>query len=38
MEELSNENNQSRKILDALTAMEKNLQKETVFERVEKLM
>jgi len=38
MEELSNENTQSRKILDALTAIEKNLQKETVFERVEKLM
>lgn len=36
MEELSNENSQSKKILDTLTAMEKNLQKETVFDRVEK--
>lgn len=38
MEELSNENTQSKKILDTLTAMEKNLQSETVFERVEKIL
>jgi DNA-binding MarR family transcriptional regulator len=38
MEELSNENTQSKKILDALTSMEKNLQSETVFERVEKIL
>jgi DNA-binding MarR family transcriptional regulator len=38
MEELANENIQSKKILDALTAIEKNLQKETVFERVEKIL
>jgi DNA-binding MarR family transcriptional regulator len=38
METLANENAQSRKILDALTALEKNLQKETVFERVEKML
>jgi len=36
MEQLANENTQSKKVLDALTAIEKNLQKETVFERVEK--
>src|SRR5690242_6989385 len=36
MEELASENTQSKKVLDALTAIEKNLQKETVFERVEK--
>ena len=36
MEELANENSQSKKILDALTAMEKNLQKQDVFERIEK--
>jgi DNA-binding MarR family transcriptional regulator len=38
MEQLANENTQTKKILDALTAMEKNLQKESIFERVEKLM
>jgi DNA-binding MarR family transcriptional regulator len=38
MEELANENSQSKKILDALTAMEKNLKSETVFDRVEKIL
>jgi len=38
MEELANENIQSKKILDTLTAIEKNLQKETVFERIEKIL
>jgi DNA-binding MarR family transcriptional regulator len=36
MEQLVNENTQSKKVLDALTAIEKNLQRETVFKRVEK--
>jgi len=36
MEQLANENSKSKKILDALTVLEKNLQKETVFDRVEK--
>jgi len=38
MEELANENTQSKKVLEALTALEKNLQSEPVFERVEKKM
>ncbi len=38
MEELANENAQSKKILDALTAMEKNMQKAGVFDRVEKIL
>ncbi len=38
MEELANENAQSKKILDALTALEKNMQKEGVFDRVEKIL
>lgn len=38
MEELANENTQSKKVLEALTALEKNLQSETVFERVGKKM
>jgi len=35
MEKLISENTQSKKILGALTALEKNIRKETVFERVE---
>ena len=38
MEQLVNENIQSKKILEALSAMEKSLQKESVFERVENLL
>ena len=38
MEQLTNENAQSKKILDALSALEKNIQKETVFDRVEKML
>ncbi len=38
MEELANENAQSKKILDALTALEKNMQKEGLFDRVEKIL
>lgn len=38
MEELSSETVQSKKILEALTAMENNLQKKSVFERVEHKM
>jgi len=38
MEELSNENMQSKKLLDALTALENNLQKEGVYERVQSKM
>jgi DNA-binding MarR family transcriptional regulator len=38
MEELSNESAQSKKLLDALTALENNLQKEGVYERVENKM
>lgn len=38
MEELSSETVQSKKILEALTAMENNLQKQSVFERVENKM
>lgn len=38
MEQLSSENAQSKKILETLTALEKNLQKETVFDRVEKIL
>ncbi len=38
MEELANENAESKKILDALTAMEKNIQKAGVFDRVEKIL
>lgn len=38
MQELADENPQSKKILEALTAMEKNLQSATVFQRVEKLL
>ena len=37
-EELANENAQSKKILDALTALEKNMQKEGVFDRIEKIL
>jgi hypothetical protein len=36
MEELASEKNQSKKILDALTAMEINLQQQSLFERVQK--
>jgi DNA-binding MarR family transcriptional regulator len=38
MEKLVSENIQSKKILQALTAVEKSLQKESVFERVENLL
>jgi DNA-binding MarR family transcriptional regulator len=38
MEQLTQENTQSKKILDALTALEKNIRDETVFERVEKIL
>jgi len=38
MEELGNETAQSKKILDALTAIENNLQKAGVYERVENKM
>jgi len=38
MEELSNETAQSKKILDALTALENNLQHSGVYERVENKM
>ena len=38
MEELAGENTQSKKILDVLFVMEKNIQKETVFQRVEKIL
>jgi DNA-binding MarR family transcriptional regulator len=38
MYELANENTQSKKILHALTAMEKNIQKAGVFDRVEKIL
>jgi len=38
MAELASEHTQSKKILDALTAIEKNIQKEGVFERVEKIL
>jgi DNA-binding MarR family transcriptional regulator len=38
MEELANENAQSKKILDALTVMEKNLQQQSVFDRVENFL
>jgi hypothetical protein len=38
MEELAGENIQSKKILDVLFVMEKNIQKETVFQRVEKIL
>ena len=38
MQELSNESTQSKKVLDALTVMEKNIQKTGVFERVEKIL
>ena len=38
MEKLTNESAQSRKILLALTALEKNIQHKTVFERVEKIL
>jgi DNA-binding MarR family transcriptional regulator len=38
MEQLTHENTQSKRILDALTAMENDLQKESIFERVEKLL
>jgi DNA-binding MarR family transcriptional regulator len=38
MAQLACENRQSGKILDALTAMENNLQSQTVYERVEKLL
>ena len=38
MEQLTHENTQSKKILDALTALEKNIRDETVFERVEKFL
>ncbi len=36
MQELANEDSESKSILNALTAIENNLQKEDVFERVEK--
>jgi len=36
MEELASEKSQSKKILDALTAMEINLQQQSLFERVQK--
>lgn len=38
MEELSIENTQSKKLLDALSALENNLQKEGVYERVQRKM
>src|SRR3954470_15746146 len=38
MEELANDNAQSKKILEALTAMEKSVQKAGVFVRVEKIL
>jgi DNA-binding MarR family transcriptional regulator len=38
MEQLTGENVQSKKILDALTSMEKNIHKESLFERVEKIL
>ena len=38
MEKLTNESAQSSKILPALTALEKNIQQKTVFERVEKIL
>jgi DNA-binding MarR family transcriptional regulator len=38
MNELVNENTQSKKILDALTGVEKNMQKAGVFDRVEKIL
>ena len=38
MVQLADENIESKKILDALTTMEKNLQKETLFERVENFL
>ena len=38
MEQLTDETTQCRKILDALTALEKNIQHETVFDRVEKIL
>jgi len=38
MEELSNETTPSKKILDALTALENNLQKKSVYERVDNKM
>ena len=38
MEQLAEENVQSKKILDVLFVMEKNIQKETVFQRVEKIL
>ncbi len=36
MDELANESNQSKKLLEALTAFENNLKKESVLKRVEK--
>jgi len=38
MEELGNESIQSKKVLGALTALENNLQKDSVYERVQKKM
>ena len=38
MQELGSEGAKSKKLLDALTAMENNLQKEGVYERVQKKM
>jgi DNA-binding MarR family transcriptional regulator len=38
MQEIGNEDVKSKKLLDALTAMENNLQKEGVYERVQKKM
>jgi DNA-binding MarR family transcriptional regulator len=38
MEELANESTQSKKVLEALTGMEKNIQKTGVFERIEKIL
>ncbi|MEP7317383.1 MAG: MarR family transcriptional regulator, partial [Panacibacter sp.] len=36
MDELANESSQSKKLLQALTAFENNLKKESILERVEK--
>ncbi len=36
MEELAGENNKSKKLLEALTALENNLKQSSIFERVEK--
>jgi hypothetical protein len=38
MEELANENIQNKKILDVLTAIEKNMQRAEIFNRVEKIL